>query len=232
MKALLTLRSAIDQSSSVGIIALVLLTPFIQPGLVSAAGLQTSEQSTAQVFEIKVADSSLLDSTPKQNDVQNSITFSDIQATDPLTVNLQAYLQDNNSPLQGYTNELLAQDNWPTIVAISFVESNMCVHSYYHNCSGIGGQQYLRKYHDYGEWIKDMSNVLTTRYDGWTLDKMDGVYVQPYSTNWKNGSKNILAQLTELENLSNQQRAEIAQTQSQQLSQNLALNTFPVNIQN
>src|ERR1039458_8914741 len=121
MKALLTLRYAINQSSSVGIIALVLLTPFIQPGLVSAAALQTSEQSTAQVFEIKVADSSLLDSTPKQNDVQNSITFSDIQATDPLTVNLQAYLQDNNSPLQGYTKELLAEGNWKTILAISFV---------------------------------------------------------------------------------------------------------------
>jgi hypothetical protein len=210
MKALLTLKSAIDQSSFVGIIALVLLLPVLRPDLASAAALQTSEHK-AQVFEINVSDSSLLDSTPKQNNGQNSITLNAIQSADPLTVNLQAFLQDNNSPLQGYTKELLAHENWKTIIAISFVESNMCVHNYYYNCSGIGGQEYLRKYNNYGEWIDDMSNVLATRYNGWTLEKMDGVYVQPYSYNWKAGSTKILFQLTELENFSNAERTEIAQ---------------------
>jgi len=220
MKALLTLKSAIDQSSFVGIIALVLLTPVLFPQLASAAALQTSEQATAQVFEINVSDSSLLDSAPKQN----SITLNDIQSTDPLTVNLQAFLQDNNSPLQGYAGQLLSHDNWKTIVSISFVESNMCVHNYYYNCSGIGGQEYLRKYNDFGEWIDDMSNVLKTRYDGWTLAKMDGVYVQPYSPNWKLGATKTLAQLTELENFSNLERAEIsrANTVVQQSNQELA----------
>jgi hypothetical protein len=224
MKALSTLKSAIDQSSFVGIIALVLLIPVLQPQLASAAALQTSGQSTAQVFEIKVTDSSLLDFAPKQNNSQASITLSAIQATDPLTVNLQAFLQDNDSPLQGYTNELLSHDNWKTVVAISFVESNMCVHNYYYNCSGIGGQEYLRKYNNFGEWVNDMSNVLVTRYNGWTLDKMDGVYVQPYSPNWKIGSKKIYDQLTELENFSNLERAEIARANSvaQQSNQELA----------
>ena len=55
-----------------------------------------------------------------------------------------------------------------------------------------------------------MSNVLATRYSGWTLKKMDGIYVQPYSYNWKIGSKKIMAQLTELENFSNLESAEIA----------------------
>src|SRR5476649_1910386 len=118
MKALLTLKSAIDQSSFVGIIALVLLTPVLFPQLASAAQLQTSEQPSAQVFEIKVTDSGLLDSAPNQNNSQNSITVNDIQQLDPLTVNLQAYLQDNNSPLQGYVPQLLEHENWPTIVAI------------------------------------------------------------------------------------------------------------------
>jgi hypothetical protein len=100
----------------------------------------------------------------------------------------------------------------------------MCTHSYYYNCSGIGGQEYLRKYNNYGEWIDDMSNVLTTRYNGWTLDKMDGIYVQPYSYNWEIGSKKIFGQLTELENFSNMERAEIARanTVTQQSNQELA----------
>jgi len=224
MKALSTLKSAIDQSSFVGIIALVLLTPMLQPQLASAAALQTSGQSTAQVFEINVSDPSLLGSAPKQNNVQNSITFNDIQAVDPLTVNLQAYLQDHNSPLQGYTSQLLSKSNWKQVLAISFVESNMCVHDYVYNCSGIGGQEYLRKYNNFGEWIDDMSNVLATRYEGWTLDKMDGVYVQPYSYNWKLGSKKIYAQLTELENFSNLERSEIARASAvtQQSNRELA----------
>jgi hypothetical protein len=79
MKALLTLKSAIDQSSFVGIIALALLTPVLFPQLASAAALQTSEQSSAQVFEINVADLSSLSSTPKQNNIQNSVSLNDIQ---------------------------------------------------------------------------------------------------------------------------------------------------------
>jgi hypothetical protein len=207
MKALITLKSAIDQSSFVGIIALVMLIPVLQPQLALAAALQASEQSTAQVFKINVSDSSLLVSTPKQN----SITLNDIRATDPLVVNLQAFLQDNNSPLQSYVPQLLEHDNWKTIIAISFVESNMCVHNLRYNCSGIGGPGHFRQYSDFGGWIDDMSNLLATRYGGWTLEKMDGVYVQPYSHNWKLGSTKMLTSLTELENTSGQQRAEIAQ---------------------
>jgi hypothetical protein len=224
MKALSTLKSAIDHSSFVGIIALILLAPVLRPDLASAAALQTSGQSTAQVFEINVSDPSLLGSAPKQNNSQNTITLNDIQSTDPLTVNLQAFLQDHNSPLQGYTGQLLAHDNWPTIVAISFVESNMCVHSVYNNCSGIGGQEYLRKYDNYGQWIDDMSNVLATRYNGWSLKKMDGIYVQPYSYNWKIGSEQILNQLTELQKFSDMERTQIAQANSltQQSNQQLA----------
>jgi len=210
MKALITLKSAIDHSSFVGIIALVLLAPMLQPQLASAAALQTSGQSPAQIFKINVSDSSVLDSAPKQN----SITLNDIQATDPLAVNLQAFLQDNNSPLQSYVPQLLEHDNWKTIIAISFVESNMCVHNLRYNCSGIGGPGHFRQYSDFGGWIDDMGDLLATRYGGWTLEKMDGVYVQPYSANWVLGSKKIHAQLTELEKLSNSQRIDMANANS------------------
>lgn len=217
MKALTTLKSAIDQSSVVGIIALISLIPVIVPRIAFAAELQTSGQS-AQVFEINVSDPSILDQTSNPNNNQNSLTIDSIQQNDPLTVDLQAYLQDHNSPLQAYTTQLLSHDNWKTVVAISFVESNMCVHNYYNNCSGIGGQEYLRKYNNFGDWINDMSSILATRYSGWTLDQMNGVYVQPKSYNWGLGSKKILAQLTALQETADQQRVALAQSSVNTLS--------------
>lgn len=201
MKALTHLRSAINQGSILSIVALILIAPFACPVLtVQAAGLQTSGQP-ALVFDVK---------TTLQN--QNSISLLQITQHDPLTASLHNYLVSYNSPLADYTNQLLSKDNWKMILAISFVESNMGVHHYYYNSSGIGGQEYLRKYHNYGEWIDDMSNLLATRYNGWTLEKMDGVYVQPYSYNWALGSKKILAELTALENNAATQRANIALT--------------------
>jgi hypothetical protein len=221
MKALINLKSAIDQSSLVGIIALILLTPVLFPGSIAqAAGLQTLGQ--AQIFKINVSDSSLLDSTPKQN----SITYNQIQANDPLTVNLQAYLQDNNSPLQAYVPQLLSHDNWKTILAISFVESNMCVHNLNYNCSGIGGPGHFRQYNDFGGWIDDMGNLLDSRYSGWTLAKMDGIYVQPYSSNWKLGSTKVMGQLTELEKFSNMERTQIAKANEVTAKSNQELATI------
>ena len=222
MKALSTLKSAIDQSSFVGIIALALLFPVISPNIVSAAALQTSEQSTAQVFKINVSDPSLLVSAPKQN----SVSLTDIQSKDPLFVNLHNFLQQNNSPLADFTGQLLSHDNWKTVVSISFVESNMCVHNLSNNCSGIGGPGHFRKYNNFGEWIDDMSALLDSHYSGWTLAEMDGVYVQPYSYNWKLGSTKTLAQLTDLENTSNQQRADLAKANELTAKSNQELATI------
>jgi hypothetical protein len=224
MKALSTLKSAIDQSSFVGIIALVLLVPVIRPDIASAAALQTSEQSTAQVFEINVSDPSLLDSAPKQNNTETSVTVNDVEQSDPLAVNLTAYLKENNSPLQNYVPQLLTHDNWDKVVAISFVESNMCIHNLNYNCSGIGGPGHFRKYKDFGGWIDDMSSLLNSHYNGWTLDKMNCVYVQPCSPNWAYGSNRTLAQLQLIETVSEQQRRELAQNNNSELA---TLPTFP-----
>jgi len=221
MKALSTLKSALDQGALIGITALVLLAPVFYPQLALAAEAQALGQQN-QVFEIKVTNPNSINT----NTQSQSLTLNDIQQADPLFVSLQNYLQDNGSPLQAYTGQLLSHDNWKTIVAISFVESNMCVHNYYYNCSGIGGQQYLRKYNNYGEWIDDMSNVLATRYNGWSLDKMDGVYVQPYSVNWKLGSKKVYAQLTALEQSADAARTQLAQQSAAQSQSNQDLATI------
>jgi len=142
-----------------------------------------------------------------------------LEQADPLTVNLQAYLEDHNSPLQNYTSQLLNHDNWKTVVAISFVESNMCVHNLNYNCSGIGGPGHFYAFKDFSGWIDCMSNLLATHYQGQTLDQMNGVYVQPKSPNWVYGSKKIYAELTALEQNAEQQRVTTAQASADSVKQ-------------
>jgi hypothetical protein len=227
MKALSNLKSAIDQGSAIGIIALVSLLPVALPHLALAA---TSEQS-AKIFEINVSDPSVLSSAPKQNsDIkQNSISFEDVTQADPITVSLQAYLKEHNSPLADYTDQILRHGNWKTLIAISFVESNMCVHNLRYNCSGIGGPGHFYAFKDFGGWIDCMSGLLDSHYNGWSLDKMNGVYVQPRSANWGMGSKRILAELTALEQNASASRTASAQAfigPTQPISQITALATF------
>lgn len=200
MKALLSSRSAINQSSLIVISALILIAPLVFPGFIARAdGLQTDGTNQPLVFKIN----------DFQN--QNSLTLQQAAQVDPLSADLQAYLQNYNSPLANYVPQLLTVDNWKQIVAISFVESHMCQYQIYNNCSGIGGQGHLYKYKDLSDWINGMSTLLSAHYSGWTLAEMDGVYVQPYSPNWRYGSERVLAELTVLEQKASDQRAANAQ---------------------
>lgn len=211
MKTLSTLKSVINQSSLSAVIALVVIAPLIYPEMVAAAGLPTSGNQ-GLVFQIN---------TTLQN--QNSLSIQQVAQQDPLVIDLQAYLDARNSPLKDYVPQLIQHGNWPMIIAISQVESNMCIHHYYYNCSGIGGQQYLRKYGNFGEWINDMSNLLAARYNGWSLGKMDGIYVQPYSRNWLYGSTKTLAELVDLQNKALAERAALAQSITAAPTADLAL---------
>ena len=189
----------------------------VYPHMVWAAGNQTSSQS-ANIFEIKITDSNLVNKISNPN---QTLTIGEIQATDPLVVNLQAYLQKNKSPLQAYTTQLLQHENWKTVLSISFVESHMCIHNLNYNCSGIGGPGHFYAFDDFGGWIDCMSNLLNKRYYGQTFDQMNGVYVQPKSVNWALGSKKIYNELVTLERISDEQRVAMAQNtikQNQELA--------------
>jgi hypothetical protein len=225
MKALSTLRSVIEKA--VIIISLLSTIFMVYPEIVLASQLPTDGQ-TAQVFEIKVTNPDLLTSNKTENPnitpTSTSVTLTDLAAADPLNADLHQYLVDHNSPLADYTTQLLTKDNWDKVIAISFVESNMCVHNYYFNCSGIGGQEYLRKYKNFGQWIDDMSTLLDSRYNGWSFAKMDGVYVQPYSPNWKLGAESTFTDLATLQQKADSER-QVALA-SQPVSGPLALATF------
>ena len=121
--------------------------------------------------------------------------------------------------------QLVSKPNWKQIVAISFVESNFCVHNLRYNCSGIGGPGNFEKYQDFNGWIDRMSDLLNTHYAGWTFKQMDGIYVQPYSYNWLQGAQATYAKLTAIENQAANERVAMAQTATAQPIINLAMVT-------
>lgn len=229
MKALSTLKSAINHSSYVGIFALIILMPVIFPHSVSAAELQTSGQQ-ALVFEVKTTNSNQ-NSNLNNN---NSISLATVTQADPLVAKLQAYLIKKNSPLAESADKLVLYPSWQRALAISFVESNMCrftpkvktkqgwVES--HNCSGIGGEKY-RIYGSYEEWFSDMSNLLNKpNYINRPIEKFLGYYVQPGSPSWLHGVKDTEAELAEMETQSDSERQTLAQKHNANI---IALATFP-----
>lgn len=222
MKALSSLWSAINQSSFVGIIALVSLLPYVVPQQALAAELQTSGQS-AQIFQIKIEDPTLLDPSQKPN-LQNSITIDDLANNDPLTAKLASYLEQNDSPMADEAGKFIQYPQWQRAVAISFVESNFCKKAMNKNCTSIGvapGDRLWRKYSNYADWMADMSKLMEKpiykdRLN--TFQKMKGVYVVPGSSAWVNGAQKKYDELMALTEQAETDRQALAQQQNLELA--------------
>ena len=110
---------------------------------------------------------------------------------------LKNYLAYRKSPLaqeDEALEALLHSRNMKMILAISFVESNMCRKQLYHNCSGIGGSK-MRHYTNFAGWVEDFDNLLERRYKGLAVEDFIGYYVQPGSQNWVDGVYQILREL-------------------------------------
>jgi len=245
MKALSTLRSAINQSSYIGIIALVMTIPLVYPAaIVKAAELQTAEQPKPPVFEINVSDLSLISSAPKQNTVtnnnQNSLTIDAITQSDPLVINLDAYLAAKGSPLAGSASQIVSYPYWQRALGISVVESNMCVHTpmvktrqgwvQSYNCSGMEtGSGSYQIFASYMDWFSALNTLLSQpNYANRPLEKFLGYYVVPGSPSWLHGVKKTEAELSALEQQATVQRQELAIKSAAPLSPaNTALATFP-----
>ena len=228
MKALFNLKSVLNQSSTVGILALILLTPVIFPKLAFAAEQQTLD-NTALVFKIKDQSPQVAVQTPKPN-TQNSIDIKTIEDSDPLVISLKQYLEDNDSPLGEYAAEMVQQRQWQRALAISYVESHMGRDCFDNNCSGIGvkpGHPSWRKYKTKLDWFIDLNNLLEKpiykeRFT--TFKQMKGVYVQPGSSAWVNGAQKKYDDLIAITAQAEIDRQELAQLHTQTIT---ALATFP-----
>ncbi len=228
MKALLALKAACNQHVLSVLVALVALTPAIYPEITLAAEGPVNRENGALVFEIN--DSSKLSANQTEN--QNSIAFEQITSTDPLAIKLKAYLEEHDSPLAQYSNEIIQQPQWQRALAVSWVESNFGRYCADNNCSGIGvepGHPSWRKYSSKLEWFKDMCQLLEKpiykdKYA--TFEKMRGVYVQPGSAAWVYGAKQKYAELMVLTSeAQNEKLALAAQNNTQAPAE--ALTTFP-----
>ncbi len=220
MKALLTLRSGL--SKGLVIASMVSLVSLVYPEIVLATNTQAAGENTALVFEVKDPIQN-----PKIN--QNSITFEEVVQNDPLVKKLRAYLENLNSPLAPYAGEIVQQPQWQRALAISWVESNMCIHHVDNNCSGIGvapGHPSWRKYETQLDWFKDMAQLLEKplyKEQLTTFKQMKGVYVQPGSWNWVYGAQSKYNDLMAMTNETEQERKLAAL----QIPLKAALATFP-----
>jgi hypothetical protein len=115
---------------------------------------------------------------------------------------LKVFLEDYKSPFIEHIDTLAELQHWKLVLAISFAESGMGRRCKDNNCSGIGvapGHPYWREYESHREWMIDLDSLLERRYKDWSLEKMNGVYVQPKNPNWLLATKQVLADLQERE---------------------------------
>ncbi len=198
------LQSSKDKRLMLVIISLVSLAAWYIPTAGTAYAKTDDQTNTSLVFEIKTPNSIVTPPIMTMAELEQAQAAQVTQArTDEEVTNVRAYLQSKNSPLAQYTEILLAQPQWKKIIAVSNSESNMGQHCYVNNCSGIFGQGGLRTYSSIPAWIVDMNQLLQNHYSNMTLNQMDGIYVQPRSTNWYIASSSVYSDLTNIENQAN-----------------------------
>lgn len=113
---------------------------------------------------------------------------------------LKAYLEEKGSPLATIADTIAGLKHWQLVLAISNSESSLGRHcaGQSNNCSGIGvapGNPLWHTYASKAEWAKDLDKLIEKRYQGWTLEQMNGTYNSPGSNNWVEAAKQILEDL-------------------------------------
>jgi len=177
----------------VSTLALLSLVVWHNPA-VATAYAQTPAQN-ALVFQIKPNTNISSSNTQPQ-----LIAEAQLAQIDKRVEAVRTYLESKNAPLAQYTEILLAQDDWKKILAISNAESNMGRHCSQNNCSGIMyGKGGLRSYNTIPDWIVDLQGLIDRRYKTMSLDKMNGIYVQPRSANWYQASSKVYNDLEQIE---------------------------------
>src|SRR6185369_17106845 len=94
----------------------------------------------------------------------DTVTVEIPEAVDPITINapiLQDYLEAKGSPLAPYAADILKNENWKLVLAISNGESTLCKHQIYNNCWGVGGAWNMRHYASFAEGFADVNRFLT-----------------------------------------------------------------------
>jgi hypothetical protein len=212
MKALLALVSA-NLKKSAYVMAILPMIVWIYPAIAHGA---SAADGQALVFELNSNKQDL-----SNTQTQTSVTYDQIVNQDPLVTNLRQYLAQKQpgSPLITLADKIVTYDDWKRVLAISFVESNMCMHTpkvWAHgtrvesfNCSGMDGGK--RVYASYEQWFADMDALLhQPNYAQRPLQKFIGYYVVPGSYSWLHGASSVESELEHLELAANDERVALA----------------------
>lgn len=162
-------------------------------------------QNTKLVFEIKTAQTITIPDVGTIQIMSNPQPQPQaVPEVDPITINapiLQDYLTQKGSPLAPFAADILQNDNWKLVLAISNGESTLCKHQLYYNCWGVGGAWNLRRYKSFSEGFADVDRLLATKYipsGGDTPSKIVRKYVGHPNANWVVAVNQILTQLDQL----------------------------------
>lgn len=184
------------------IVILSLLPMFLSTNVAAA---QTEQNKNAYVFDIKN-----VPVIPSVHQIQKmgADNSNDEQATpepiDPITINapiLQDYLVKKGSPLAPYATQILQNENWKLVLAISNGESTLCKHQIYNNCWGVGGAWNMRHYATFAEGFADVNRFLTAKYVAKGADtpaEIVNKYVGHPNANWVSAVNKILTEVNNL----------------------------------
>jgi hypothetical protein len=121
---------------------------------------------------------------------------------------LKDYLTQKRSPLAGYSQIILQQNNWKKIIALSNAESTLC-RNYIEatsNCWGVGGSNLWDMGNNLGEGVVAMNNFLNSapskspiKYSQMNFQQMNGLYKQPARDHWVSNNLETYNELTALE---------------------------------
>lgn len=129
-----------------------------------------------------------------------------------LTIKVQTYLENKNSPLAEYAPVLLSVKNWKRIVALANAESTLCrtYPKQLANCWGVGGADLWDMGDDLGDGVLEMNRFLTdypkrspVKYAQMTFKQMNGLYKQPAAAHWLYNVQTIYDDLVAIENSMN-----------------------------
>lgn len=180
------------------IIAVISLTTWHYP-VARTAYAQSSGATEGLNFEIKSETQTPSTDLPQNQKVQEIALAKEKFKADRKAELVQQYLQSKRSPFASHTDTLLAQADWKIILSISNSESNMGLHCYRNNCSGIFGKGGLRTYSSVDAWMVDFQALIDKRYKNHSLSQMNGIYVYPRSNNWLKASTKVYNDLTNIE---------------------------------
>ncbi len=125
-----------------------------------------------------------------------------------LTEVVQAYLENQGSPLANYASVLVTVRNWKKIVALANAESTLC-RNYpvaKANCWGVGGAKLWDFGNNLGDGVIAMNHFLNhyplssqIKYSQMTFERMNGLYKQPPADHWVVNAKTVYNDLTSIE---------------------------------